>query len=232
MSGDAVKAYVYLLAESWLQIPRATLPRSDKDLASMARVTSEKWETIKEEVLQHFLLGNCKEHSGRLFNELLLEISRNGENKQRFNNKNAKRSQINTEKPISDNDNDNEISSLNSSSSDSKGASSLPEEQKTWRTDFEFYRAQAEAAFLAAHDDPVYIAERQTYHPGLDVPMSIQKAFKDFWGTEAGWHNKKASRTKNIDWKATINRALSAKMNQVWIPKCFGKSIDELYERL
>ena len=109
MSGDAVKAYVYLLAESWLQVPRATLPRCDTDLASMARVTPEKWDAIKGEVLQHLILGKCKEHSGRLYNELLLEISRKQENKQRFNNENAKRSQINAEKPISDNEKENRI---------------------------------------------------------------------------------------------------------------------------
>lgn len=93
MSGDAVKAYVYLLAESWLQEPRGTLPQNDEELASMARVSVSTWEDIKGQVLQHYKEGECHEHSGRFYQETLLEISRKSESKQRFKNKNAKRTQ-------------------------------------------------------------------------------------------------------------------------------------------
>jgi uncharacterized protein YdaU (DUF1376 family) len=93
MSGDAVKAYVYLLSQSWLEIPRATIPKNDNELAIIANITLEKWMTIKEEVLQHFEVGKCEEHLGRFYQETLLEISRNSESKQRFKNKNAKRTQ-------------------------------------------------------------------------------------------------------------------------------------------
>jgi uncharacterized protein YdaU (DUF1376 family) len=98
MSGDAVKAYMYLLSESWLQTPRATLPTEDKDLASIARVSDEVWMRIKSEVLQHFKIGQCKEHKGLFFNEKLLEVSRKYEKNQRHDNKNAKRTRIEREK--------------------------------------------------------------------------------------------------------------------------------------
>ena len=79
MSGDAVKAYIYLLAQSWLEIPRATLPKNDTELAAIAEVSPDKWIIIKDEVLQHFEIGKCSEHKGRLYQETLLEISRKSE---------------------------------------------------------------------------------------------------------------------------------------------------------
>jgi uncharacterized protein YdaU (DUF1376 family) len=93
MSGDGVKAFMYLLCEAWLQEPRATLPQNENELASMARVTMDVWQRIKTELMQHFDVGKCNEHSGRLYNNTLLEHSRKCEGKQRFNNKNAKRTQ-------------------------------------------------------------------------------------------------------------------------------------------
>ena len=102
MSGDAVKAYVYLLCEAWLQIPRATIPQDENEIASMARVSMDQWKCIKNDIMNHWLPGKCTEHKGRFYNELLLEISRKHEAKQRLNNENAKRSQIDAEKPISD----------------------------------------------------------------------------------------------------------------------------------
>lgn len=91
MSGDAVKAYVYLLSQSWLETPRATLPATDHELASIAMLTIEQWQAVKKDVLQHFEIGKCKEHKGLLYNEKLLEISRKYESNQRVGNKNAKR---------------------------------------------------------------------------------------------------------------------------------------------
>jgi uncharacterized protein YdaU (DUF1376 family) len=101
MSGDAVKAYAYLLCEAWLQVPRATLPNNDAELSSMARVSLDKWLTIKSDVLLNFNVGTCEEHLGRLYNELQLDLSRKYENKQRFNNKNAKKRKVNTKRAIS-----------------------------------------------------------------------------------------------------------------------------------
>ena len=93
MSGEAVKGYIYLLCEAWLQEPRATLPNSDAELASMARMSEAKWMVAKHEIMPRFKVGECEEHNGRLYNELQLELSRKSEAKQRLNNKNAKRSQ-------------------------------------------------------------------------------------------------------------------------------------------
>ena len=91
MSGECVKAYLYLLCESWLNEPRATLPNDDAELASMARVSTDDWKRIKCDVMKCFKEGVCEEHSGHLYNERLLEVSRNYEKNQRPNNKNALR---------------------------------------------------------------------------------------------------------------------------------------------
>jgi uncharacterized protein YdaU (DUF1376 family) len=97
MSGDAVKAYIYLLCAAWLQEPRATLPKDRDSLALLSRLPGDKWDIISNEVMQHFKEGTCEEHKGRLYNDTQMEISRKWENNQRFNNKNAKRTRINRE---------------------------------------------------------------------------------------------------------------------------------------
>lgn len=218
MSGEAVKAYLYLLCESWLQEPRATLPNNDDELASMARVSLPVFLKMKKELLRHFKIGQCDDHKGLYYNEKLLEISRKYEGNQRVGNKNAKRSRINTEHSRKnalhananaiDNDIDNDPEEEEKNNTNTKAID--------WKTDFETYKKEA---FEAGRDmvlDEVWIAERERYHPGLNIKLTLEKAWKDYWTTEAGWKNKKMKRTKTIDWKRTANNALSQKSNQVW----------------
>jgi len=56
MSGDAVKAYMYLLCASWLQLPRTTLPNDDAKLAKFAKLSILQWKSMKMEVMQNFTL--------------------------------------------------------------------------------------------------------------------------------------------------------------------------------
>lgn len=86
MSGDSVKAFLYLLCEAWLQEPRATLPKSDAELASMARLPLEKWREIKNDAIRAFKFDKKTQ---RLYSELQLETSNKFYKNQRFNNKNA-----------------------------------------------------------------------------------------------------------------------------------------------
>lgn len=213
MSGDAVKAYIYLLAESWLQEPRASLPTDDKELASMARVDYGVWMRVKEEVLQHYSNGKCKEHKGRYYQDTLLEISRKSESKQRFNNKNAKRTQ--TKRKVNadaEYENENEIEIKHSlRKGDSKG--------ETWKTSFEIYQQEALAALDLLINDTDWMDTRREFHPNLDIEKSLTKAWQDFWATKAGWQNKRKKRSVDIDWKRTAVNALTQRMNQVWLPK-------------
>lgn len=89
--------------------------------------------------------------------------------------------------------------------------------EKNWRTNFDIYKAEHDAAVEALLQDPQWIAERQEYHPRLDIRLSLQKAARDYWGTKAGWAKKTAARkTKEIDWRRTYNNALTMRCNQVW----------------
>ena len=203
MSGDSVKAYVYLLAESWLQEPRASLPNDDNVLASMARLPIDKWMTIKNEVLQHYFLGECEEHKDRFCQNTLLEISRNSQSKQRFKNKNAKRTQI-KRKVNADAEYETEYEI------------GIKQGSVSWLSDFNIYKSLALEAIQSLLKDPAWIAERERYHPGLNIRLSLEKAWGDFWATEAGWKNKKAKKPKEIDWKRTANNSLSQKSSQVW----------------
>lgn len=63
MTGDQVKAYWYLLCNAWLQ--DATLPDDDATLASLARVSLEKWHDIKPLIMTKF--EPCG--GGRVFND-------------------------------------------------------------------------------------------------------------------------------------------------------------------
>jgi uncharacterized protein YdaU (DUF1376 family) len=67
MSGEAVKAYVYLLCRSWHETPIATLPNDDYRLARMAKTTSEQWDEVRDQVLQNFQTDG----NGRIFNARL-----------------------------------------------------------------------------------------------------------------------------------------------------------------
>ena len=93
MSGDAVKAYIYLLCEAWLQEDRATLPNDEKELISMARINDEKWCKIKDEVLNCFKLNK----NDKYYNERLLEVHINSNIKalNRKNKTKTKRKQNN-----------------------------------------------------------------------------------------------------------------------------------------
>jgi len=97
------------------------------------------------------------------------------------------------------------------------------EEEETWLTSFDLYKEIAQSGLDTLLSDTAWLAERREFHPGLDVTMSIKKAWKDFWLTKGGWKNKRDAAKKKpdyeIDWKRTANNALSQKINQVWIPR-------------
>jgi hypothetical protein len=93
----------------------------------------------------------------------------------------------------------------------------INEKRNAWRDSFDIYRAEAEQEFKRYYDDDAYVSEREKYHPGVDIRLSMKKAFGDFWGTESGWHHKKKKKCKEINWKSTINNAIE--LNRVWKPR-------------
>ncbi|MDR1938255.1 MAG: DUF4373 domain-containing protein [Tannerellaceae bacterium] len=91
--------------------------------------------------------------------------------------------------------------------------------EKTWRDDFEMYLTDLRKAYEVIVNDTAYITERAKYHPNLNIKISLEKACKDFWATEAGWIHKKKSKATEINWKSTLTKALDQKCNHVYLKK-------------
>lgn len=84
-----------------------------------------------------------------------------------------------------------------------------------WRGDFTVYQAEAKSALEQLKTDQEFIAEQQRFYPGVDIGMSMEKAYCNFWGIPDGWEHKKRQRSRTINWKSTYRNALSLKSNQV-----------------
>ena len=103
---------------------------------------------------------------------------------------------------------------------------------KTWRDDFKIYLSNVTDAYNAIVSDNQFIKEREKYHPNLDVPLSLEKSFKDYWSTEAAWKKRKRSQTKELDWKATFRNSLDQKFNHVYKQKAINNEQPKSEPRL
>lgn len=108
-------------------------------------------------------------------------------------------------KADNDNDNDSDISN--------NDKSLLP----NWRSDFKIYSEECRIAYAAFMQDSETIALQERLNPGIDVRLSIEKGFVNYWSKEAGWKKKKSTKTNKIDWPATIINSIQ--MNKVYLPK-------------
>jgi len=107
-----------------------------------------------------------------------------------------------------------------SASSSVSASVSVPEGgvgETTWRDSFDVYQKSCREAYQAHIADQNWLAERQKYHPRLNIKMTLEKACRDYWSTEAAWEHKRRKRGKAIDWRRTFNNALAQKINQVWL---------------
>ncbi|MBN1980530.1 MAG: hypothetical protein JW795_03300, partial [Chitinivibrionales bacterium] len=123
-------------------------------------------------------------------------------------------------------DNDNEIDHVSVSDSKSESGNTRkkssntsldhkPEWKKKCKT-FESYQKWELEEYNKIISDSEWLKEREKYHPRLNVPMSLEKAHKDFWGEKSGWKNIRARRGCEVDWKATWTNSLTIRCNQVW----------------
>lgn len=95
-----------------------------------------------------------------------------------------------------------------------------------WRENFDYYLKGLNIATNKLLLDKEWFLEREKFHPNLDIKLTIEKAYKDFWSKESGWKNKKSNKkTIEIDWKATYNNAIAQKINQVYKNR-YGKEED------
>jgi hypothetical protein len=87
-------------------------------------------------------------------------------------------------------------------------------ENNTWRDDFSIYLSECKLSYNKFMEDSDLLKEQQRLNPGINVRLSIEKGFINFWGTEAGWKFKKSKKSKDIDWKRTIINSID--MNKVY----------------
>ena len=88
---------------------------------------------------------------------------------------------------------------------------------ETWKTSYEIYLTGCREALAELQNDTEFIKLQEKFHPDVDIRLSLEKAFFNFWGTEAGWKHKKKSRTADLDWVSTFRNAIDK--NRVFKPK-------------
>lgn len=97
------------------------------------------------------------------------------------------------------------------------GENNGEEETKTWRNDFSIYLEMVRNAYKEICSNPKIMDIQQSYYPGVNIKLSIEKACTNFWATQAGWKHKKKSKSKEIDMKMTLINAIDK--NRVYYGK-------------
>lgn len=94
---------------------------------------------------------------------------------------------------------------------------SVSEYIKTWKDDFSIYMEECKKGYKVFLSNDELLKTQQRLNPGINIKLSIEKGYTNFWGTEAGWVHKKKSRVKEINWNSTIINSIS--MNKVYYTK-------------
>lgn len=85
-----------------------------------------------------------------------------------------------------------------------------------WRNDFKEYMRITNKACREILESPDTMEQQKRFNPGVDIRLTLEKAYTNFWGTEAGWKNKKKGRSKSIDMVRTMINAISQPQNKVY----------------
>jgi hypothetical protein len=101
----------------------------------------------------------------------------------------------------------------------------------TWRTSFEIYKSELNTVYNKLINDTKFISSQERLNPNIDIRLSIEKSVTNYWGVEVGWKNKKATKTKNVDWMATLVNSISQPMNKVWKQKTLFAQPEKVYPK-
>lgn len=99
---------------------------------------------------------------------------------------------------------------------------------KTWKNDFGIYQAECAQAYKTFCADENWIATRERYNPGVDIRLTLEKVYSEYWSTEIGWKKKKTSKAMQIDWGRTFINSISIKANRVYKQKGTQNPMREL----
>jgi len=103
-----------------------------------------------------------------------------------------------------------------------------PKVIKTWRNDYQIYLDDLKTAYEALIKDKKFIAQKQRYNKRLDILLSFEKSYVEYWATEEGWQQKKKSKSVTLDWRSTFTKSLSMNFNKVYIDNLNGKLFNPL----
>jgi hypothetical protein len=113
-------------------------------------------------------------------------------------------------------------SSLNSSELIHKTDPSQESEgnTETWRSSFPIYLAEQQAVYNDLLEDAEWLKTHARLNGGIDPVLTMEKAYRNFWGTEEGWrHKRKDRKREKINWRLTYQNALTIKSNRVYPEK-------------
>lgn len=88
----------------------------------------------------------------------------------------------------------------------------------TWRESFDVYLAECRLGYETYMTDSVMLKKQERLNPGVNIKLTIEKGFVNFWSTQDGWKNKKQSKSEKIDWSRTITNSIN-KINKVYYTK-------------
>jgi len=98
-----------------------------------------------------------------------------------------------------------------------KGKDIKDNKENTWRNDFNIYLSECKHSYELFMTDLELLKTQQRLNPNINIKLSIEKGFVNFWGTEAGWKHKKKSRSDKIDWNRTIINSID--LNKIYYTK-------------
>ena len=90
----------------------------------------------------------------------------------------------------------------------------IDENIKTWRNDFQIYLSDCKKAYKELINNTEFMERLQKLNPNINILSSLEMGFISYWGSDDGWKNKKAKKSKTIDWKSTIIKTI--KLNAVY----------------
>lgn len=98
---------------------------------------------------------------------------------------------------------------------------SVEVDAETWRESFEVYLSELSEAYNKLLNDSDFVSDRQRFRPNIDVRLSLEKAYRDYWSTRRAWEKRRRSRSKHLDWEASFCNSLDQPMNQVYKQRNF-----------
>lgn len=89
--------------------------------------------------------------------------------------------------------------------------------ESNWRGSFEVYLAELNKVYHELLNDSEWLDLMQKYHKNLDIKMTLEKAVVTYWSTEEAWEYKRKKKSKKLNWKSTLTKAISLNINKVWL---------------